>query len=61
MFDRLEVCENMNGDIRTSQHVDKIVLTNDYMDIEFMLPRSRAGPLVVPYISYEQYDLTPNS
>lgn len=38
-----------------------MVVTSDFVDIEFMLPRSRAGPLVVPYISYEHYYANPET
>jgi hypothetical protein len=28
------------------------------LDMEFLLPRGQAGPLVVPYIEYDKYSLT---
>lgn len=51
----------MSGNMETSRFVSKMVVTSDFAGIEFMLPRSRAGPLVVPYIAYDHYGTNPET
>ena len=45
--------------METFKLMSKMVVKNDFVDIEFMLSRSRAGPLVVPYIAYDYYHTNP--
>lgn len=35
--------------------MSSIVFSSVDLDIEFILPKGRAGPLVVPYICYDNY------
>ena len=49
----------MSANMETFKLMSKMVVKNDFVDIEFMLSRSRAGPLVVPYIAYDYYHTNP--
>lgn len=55
MINRLENCDNVSASLHVNQHMSSIVFSSVYLDIEFVLPKGRAGPLVVPYICYEKY------
>lgn len=50
-----ENCAELEGELETSGMMEKVTITNREIDIEFMLSRSTAGPLVVPYIAFDQY------
>ncbi len=41
----------------TEKKTGKFTISSKEFDIEFSLPRSRAGPLVVPHIDFEYYYL----
>ena len=51
----LTVGEEIEGRFDEQGGEDKLCISTDLMDIEFMLPRARAGPLVVPYVAYQHY------
>jgi hypothetical protein len=55
LIEDFESCENINGLIQSSRRMETITISNHEIDIEFTLPRSRAGPLVVPYIAFDKY------
>jgi hypothetical protein len=45
--------------VLTNSKIGSILsIRHDLIDMEFTLPRCRAGPLVVPFINYDFYDLS---
>ena len=52
MIDQLENCDNVSAALLDNNRMSSIVVSGVDLDIEFILPKGRAGPLVVPYICY---------
>lgn len=47
--------DSLQGSVYHSPHSNNISIALDTLDIEFVLPMTRAGPLVVPYVNYLSY------
>lgn len=52
VINQLENCDNVSAALRDNNRMSSIVVSAVNLDIEFILPKGRAGPLVVPYICY---------
>jgi hypothetical protein len=55
MITQMENCDNVTASILVNRGMSSIVFSSVDLDIEFILPKGRAGPLVVPYICYDKY------
>lgn len=55
MITQLENCDNVSASLLVNHRMSSIVFSSVDLDIEFILPKGRAGPLVVPYICYDKY------
>lgn len=51
----VETSDVIEGSVSEEPKFSRLTLNTREMDIEFMLPKSRAGPLVVPFIAYDKY------
>lgn len=51
----VETSDVIEGSVSEEPTFSRLTLNTREMDIEFMLPKSRAGPLVVPFIAYDKY------
>lgn len=51
----LQESEVLSGEQCMRESYSSIVMRGEQMDLEFLLPRCGAGPLVVPLINYERY------